>query len=184
MPTWPTPSQHDILLWIDKTRGKEKTYKWLSVQWKTGGRCLHRGRKLFIIKSIKRELQTRPIYDCRCDERLKPKDNESTCLTYTESCLLKWSGDPPCANLCLLQQYIKRSIRTTPPIYMSEWAYRDTPPIERYTPIQIRKMTRPARFSRSENRKEQHAWPKCVTELRRRNLPSIFIILGISQVSS
>ncbi len=26
---------------------------------------------------------TRPIYDCRCDERLKPKDDESTCLTYT-----------------------------------------------------------------------------------------------------
>jgi hypothetical protein len=36
----------------------------------------------FIIKSIKRELKTRPIYDCRCDERLKPKDDESTCLTY------------------------------------------------------------------------------------------------------
>ena len=39
--------------------------------------------ELFIIKSIKRELKTRPIYDCRCDERLKPKDDESTCLTYT-----------------------------------------------------------------------------------------------------
>ncbi len=25
-----------------------------------------------------------PIYDCRCDERLKPKDDESTCLAYTE----------------------------------------------------------------------------------------------------
>ncbi len=34
--------------------------------------------KLFIIKSIKRELKTRPVYDCRCDERLKPKDDEST----------------------------------------------------------------------------------------------------------
>jgi hypothetical protein len=32
---------------------------------------------------IKRELQTRPIHDCRCDERLKPKDDESTFLTYT-----------------------------------------------------------------------------------------------------
>jgi hypothetical protein len=29
---------------------------------------------------MKRELKTRPIYDCRCDERLKPKDDESTCL--------------------------------------------------------------------------------------------------------
>ena len=39
-------------------------------------------RKL-IIKSIKRELKTRPIYDCRCDERLEPKYNEFTCLAYT-----------------------------------------------------------------------------------------------------
>ncbi len=37
----------------------------------------------FIIKSIKGELKTRPIYDCRCDERLEPKDDESTCLVYT-----------------------------------------------------------------------------------------------------
>ena len=28
-------------------------------------------------------MKTRPIYDCRCDERLKPKDDESTFLTYT-----------------------------------------------------------------------------------------------------
>jgi hypothetical protein len=38
---------------------------------------------LFIIKSIKGEIKTKPIYDCRCDERLKPKDDESTSLTYT-----------------------------------------------------------------------------------------------------
>ena len=38
---------------------------------------------LFIFKSIKREIKTRPIHDCRCDERLKPKDDESTCLAYT-----------------------------------------------------------------------------------------------------
>jgi hypothetical protein len=37
----------------------------------------------FIIKSIKREVKTRPIHDCRYDERLEPKDDESTCLTYT-----------------------------------------------------------------------------------------------------
>ncbi len=30
-----------------------------------------------------RELKTRPIYDCRCDERLKPKAEESTRLAYT-----------------------------------------------------------------------------------------------------
>ena len=35
-------------------------------------------------ESIKRELKTRPIYECRCDERLKVKDEESTCLVYTE----------------------------------------------------------------------------------------------------
>jgi hypothetical protein len=38
---------------------------------------------VFLIKSIKRELETRPTYDCRCDERPEPKDDESTCLVYT-----------------------------------------------------------------------------------------------------
>ena len=38
---------------------------------------------VFIIKSIKREVKTRPIYECRCDERLEPKYDEFTCLTYT-----------------------------------------------------------------------------------------------------
>jgi hypothetical protein len=33
--------------------------------------------------SIKRELKTRPIYECRYDERLKTKTEESTRLTYT-----------------------------------------------------------------------------------------------------
>ena len=33
--------------------------------------------------SIKRELKTRPIYECRCDERLKTKAEESTRLAYT-----------------------------------------------------------------------------------------------------
>jgi hypothetical protein len=28
-------------------------------------------------------IKTRPISDCRCDERLKPKDEEYTCLAYT-----------------------------------------------------------------------------------------------------
>ena len=32
---------------------------------------------------MKRELKTKVIYDCRCDERLKTKDEESTRLTYT-----------------------------------------------------------------------------------------------------
>jgi hypothetical protein len=44
---------------------------------------LHQNFLEFIITSIKREIKTRPIYDCRCDERLEPKDDESTCLAYT-----------------------------------------------------------------------------------------------------
>jgi hypothetical protein len=48
---------------------------------KRDGQCV--GIRLFIIKSIKRELKTRPTYDCRCDERLEPKNDESTCLEYT-----------------------------------------------------------------------------------------------------
>jgi hypothetical protein len=38
---------------------------------------------LFYYESIKRDLKTRPIYECRCDERLKTKVEESTRLTYT-----------------------------------------------------------------------------------------------------
>ena len=32
---------------------------------------------------MKRKLKTRPLYECRCDERLKTKAEESTCLGYT-----------------------------------------------------------------------------------------------------
>ena len=40
--------------------------------------------KLFVYYlSIKWELKTKPMYECRCDERLKTKSEESTCLTYT-----------------------------------------------------------------------------------------------------
>ena len=34
-------------------------------------------------ESIKRELKIRPIYECRCDERLKTKSKEFTRLAYT-----------------------------------------------------------------------------------------------------
>ena len=34
-------------------------------------------------ESIKRELKIKPIYECRCDERLKTKGEESTRLVYT-----------------------------------------------------------------------------------------------------
>ena len=41
---------------------------------------------MFVVyyESINRELQTRPICECRCDERLKPKGEESTSFGYTE----------------------------------------------------------------------------------------------------
>jgi hypothetical protein len=38
-------------------------------------------------ETIHRELNKRHIYECRCDERLKAKDEGSTCLTYT---VLDW----------------------------------------------------------------------------------------------
>ena len=34
-------------------------------------------------ESIKRELKIRPIYECRCDERLQTKPKEFTLLAYT-----------------------------------------------------------------------------------------------------
>jgi hypothetical protein len=34
--------------------------------------------KFVYYELIKRELKIRPIYECRCDERLKTKDDEST----------------------------------------------------------------------------------------------------------
>ena len=41
-------------------------------------------QQLFVYyETIKREIKRRPIYDCRCDERLKTKAERSTRLTYT-----------------------------------------------------------------------------------------------------
>jgi hypothetical protein len=37
-------------------------------------------------ETIKREMNKRFIYECRCDERLKTKDEGSTYLTYTGLC--------------------------------------------------------------------------------------------------
>ena len=34
-------------------------------------------------ESMKRKLKTRPLYECRYDERLKTKAEESTLLVYT-----------------------------------------------------------------------------------------------------
>ena len=46
------------------------------------------GTRLSVVyyESLKRELKTKPIYEFRCDERLKTKVEESTGLTYTLLC--------------------------------------------------------------------------------------------------
>ena len=38
---------------------------------------------LVYYESIKRELKIRPVYECRCDERLQTKTKEFTRLAYT-----------------------------------------------------------------------------------------------------
>jgi hypothetical protein len=69
-------SEDFCLLWINNTRVEEKTYIWVSVWCSyTLGCCL-----LWIDKT---RLKTRPVYECRCDERLKTKAEESTRLAYT-----------------------------------------------------------------------------------------------------
>jgi hypothetical protein len=47
------------------------------------GLLSRRGFIVVYYSSRKRELKTRPIYECRCDERLKTKAEESTRLAYT-----------------------------------------------------------------------------------------------------
>ena len=41
-------------------------------------------RKVVYYESIKRDLKTKPIYECRCDERLKTRVEESTLLGDTQ----------------------------------------------------------------------------------------------------
>ncbi len=62
--------------------------------------------KLFVYyESIKRELKTRPVYEYRCDERLKTKTVGSTRLVYTG--FLGGTGTPKDGNL-LYYDSIKR----------------------------------------------------------------------------
>ena len=44
------------------------------------------GRIVVCYESLKRELKTKPIYEFRCDERLKTKVEESTHLACTLLC--------------------------------------------------------------------------------------------------
>jgi hypothetical protein len=51
--------------------------------------CFNPGEEnliVFYYEVIKRELHERLIYECRCDGRLKDKDEGSTRLTYTGLC--------------------------------------------------------------------------------------------------
>jgi hypothetical protein len=50
--------------------------------------------------SIKREIKTRPIYECRYDERLKTKVEESTGLV----CVLEMMGAP--SKLSVIRKYV------------------------------------------------------------------------------
>jgi hypothetical protein len=43
----------------------------------------HGLKDIVYYESIKRELKKRPIYECRCDERLKTKSEVSTPLTHS-----------------------------------------------------------------------------------------------------
>ena len=43
-----------------------------------------RGAFVVYYESLKREIKTEPINECRCDERLKTKVEESTRLGYTQ----------------------------------------------------------------------------------------------------
>jgi hypothetical protein len=43
----------------------------------------HKDKVKVFFESRKRELKTRPIYECWCDERLKTKSEKATRLGYT-----------------------------------------------------------------------------------------------------
>jgi hypothetical protein len=55
------------------------------IKLKGSTRLTYNGLVEFIVyyESRKRELKTRPVYECRCDERLKTKSEKCIRLTYT-----------------------------------------------------------------------------------------------------
>ena len=70
-----------------------------------------KSKKVVYYESMKRKLKTRPLYECRCDERLKTKVEESTRLA--------------CTLLCAELEHLKietRLIRETPVSEMGEYA--------------------------------------------------------------
>jgi len=56
--------------------------------------CMSSVSPFVYYESVKRELKRRLIYECRCDERLKTKTEESTRLTYTGLVVVTFSSPP------------------------------------------------------------------------------------------
>ncbi len=66
-------------LFLGEERAKENTYSWVSVYKLC---CLLLKIKVCLLW-IKEARAKDPMYECRCDERLKTKSEKSTRLTYT-----------------------------------------------------------------------------------------------------
>jgi hypothetical protein len=83
LPVWHIDQSHSSSVWIPGffSLGMSVVYLFSSVS--VMGRSISLTSGLVYYESMKRELKTRPIYECRCDERLKTKAEESTWLTYT-----------------------------------------------------------------------------------------------------
>jgi hypothetical protein len=62
--------------------GRVSGWSWSISRAHVGLRLLW-GMLVVYYESMKRELKTRPTYECHCDERLKTKAEESTHLAYT-----------------------------------------------------------------------------------------------------
>ncbi len=78
-------SDLDVTTWIVSHRGDFVCLNPVSNRRKQQTKPIHVGSvaDLVYYGVIKRELKRRPIYECRCDERIKTKDDGSTLLTYT-----------------------------------------------------------------------------------------------------
>ncbi len=82
---WGTGTPQNFVVYTDRKRLTVSVFICSRIQ----GELNHRiqgfkvNKKCVYYESIKRELKTRPIYECRCDERLKTKTEESMCLSYT-----------------------------------------------------------------------------------------------------
>ncbi len=71
-PGWGDSWFYMLFFWSPSRRNSES----LSQRWR-------RSCKVVYYESRKREVKTRPMYECRCDERLKTKPEKSAPLTYT-----------------------------------------------------------------------------------------------------